>query len=126
MPRPKKSQAEVTTAEQGMTMILDTPVEKSIDEAAKVVGVAEIRLLEMFSDRLELPEALGWETVPSEHESLLAEFKQQQDAFNSVRTFEPEPPILEDEPQPKKRGGRKTQILHLTKQSSKPCCCNQG
>jgi hypothetical protein len=121
MARAKKSQTEVTTAEEGMTMILDTPVEKSIDEAAKVVGVAEIRLLEMFCDRLELPEALGWETVPSEHESLLAEFKQQQDAFNSVRTLEPEkevtpeppvdqvqePPMIEDEPQPKKRGGRK-------------------
>jgi hypothetical protein len=120
MPRAKKSQTEVTTAEEGMTMILNTPVEKSIDEAAKFVGVAEIRLLEMFSDRLELPEALGWETIPSEHESLLAEFKQQQDAFNSVRALEPEPvaedaqepliptpkpPILEEEPQPKKRGG---------------------
>jgi hypothetical protein len=97
MPRAKKSQTEVTevtevtTAEQGMTMILNSPIEKSIDEAAKVVGVAEIRLLEMFSDRLELPEALGWETVPSEHESLLAEFRQQQDAFNSVRALEPEP-----------------------------------
>jgi len=77
MPRAKKSQTEVTevteitTAEQGITMILDTPVEKSIDEAAKIVGVAEIRLLEMFSERLKLPEALGWETVPSEHELLL-------------------------------------------------------
>jgi hypothetical protein len=111
----KKSQTEVITAEQGMSMILDTPVEKSIDEAAKVVGVAEIRLLEMFSERLELPEALGWETVPSEHEPLLAEFKQQQDAFNSVRALEPEsvaeattePPMMEEQPQPKKRGGRK-------------------
>ena len=120
MPRAKKFQTEVTTAEEGMTMILDTPVEKSIDEAAKVVGVAEIRLLEMFADRLELPEALGWETVPSEHESLLAEFKQQQDAFNSVRALEsepvveatqepavasPEPPVIEDEPTPTKRRG---------------------
>jgi outer membrane biosynthesis protein TonB len=123
MPRARKPQVqEVTTAEEGITMILDTLVEKSIDEAAQVVGVAEIRLLEMFSERLELPEALGWETVPSEHESLLAEFKQQQDAFNSVRALEPEPiaeatteppiptpepPVIEDEPQPKKRGGRK-------------------
>lgn len=121
MVRAKKSQAEVTTAEQGMSMILDSPVEKSIDEAAKVVGVAEIRLLEMFADRLELPEAMGWETVPSEHESLLAEFKQQQDAFNSVRALEPEPvaeatpeppiptpepSVIEDEPTPTKRRGR--------------------
>lgn len=134
MPRAKKSQTEVTTAEQGMTMILDTPVEKSIDEAAKVVGVAEIRLLEMFSERLELPEALGWETIPSEHESLLVEFKQQQDAFNSVRALEPEPiaeatteppiptpepPVIEDEPQPKKRGGRpKKESTAITKRKS--------
>lgn len=123
MPRAnKKSQVEVTTAEEGMTMILDTPVEKSIDEAAKLVGVAEIRLLEMFADRLELPEALGWETVPSEHESLLTEFKQQQDAFNSVRALEPEPvveatqepiptpepPIVEDEPQPQPEKKKRT------------------
>jgi hypothetical protein len=115
-------------------MILDTPVEKSIDEAAKVVGVAEIRLLEMFSERLELPEALGWETVPSEHESLLAEFKQQQDAFNSVRALEPEPVVeatqesesaspepqmIEDEPKPKKRGGRsKKESTALTQTKS--------
>jgi hypothetical protein len=134
MPRTKKSQTEVTTAEEGITMILDTPVEKSIDEAAKVVGVAEIRLLEMFADRLELPEALGWETVPSEHELLLAEFKNQVDAFNSVRTLEPEPvaeaaqeppiptpehPILEDEPKTKKRGGRpKKESTALTQTKS--------
>lgn len=111
----KATKSNPTTAEEGMVMILDTPVEKSIDEAAKLVGVAEIRLLEMFADRLSLPEAMGWETVPSEHESLLAEFKQQQDAFNSVRALEPEPvaeatpepPMIEDEPQPKKKGGRK-------------------
>ncbi|HEY9834109.1 MAG TPA: hypothetical protein V6D26_26385 [Stenomitos sp.] len=134
MARAKKSQTEVTTAEEGMTMILDTPVEKSIDEAAKVVGVAEIRLLEMFADRLSLPEAMGWETVPSEYEPLLAEFKQQQDAFNSVRALEPEPvveavqeppiptpepPVLEQEPQPKKRGGRpKKESTALTQTKS--------
>jgi hypothetical protein len=132
MPRAKKSQTEVTTAEQGMTMILDTPVEKSIDEAAKLVGVAEIRLLEMFADRLEMPEAMGWETVPIEHESLLTEFKNQQDAFNSVRALEPEketasapdempvePPIMEEEPKSKKRGGKgKKESSALTKQKT--------
>jgi len=130
MARSKKS--EITTAEEGMTMILDTPVEKSIEEAAKVVGVAEIRLLEMFSERLELPEAMGWETVPIEHESLLSEFKNQQDAFNSVRALEPEKevvsppsetpvelPIMAEEPQPKKRGGRlKKDSTALTQQKA--------
>jgi hypothetical protein len=130
MARSKKT--EITTAEAGMTVILDTPVEKSIDEAAKFVGVAEIRLLEMFSERLGLPEAMGWETVPSEHESLLAEFKQQQDAFNSVRALEPEkevasapaktpiePPIMEEEPKSKKRGGKgKKESSALTQQKT--------
>jgi hypothetical protein len=132
MARSKKSETQATTAEAGMTMILDTPVEKSIDEAAKLVGVAEIRLLEMFAERLGLSEAMGWETVPSEHESLLAEFKQQQDAFNSVRALEPEkevvsapaekpvePPIMEDEPKSKKRGGKgKKESSALTQQKT--------
>jgi hypothetical protein len=131
MARSKKSEVP-TTAEAGMTMILDTPVEKAIDEAAKLVGVAEIRLLEMFSERLGLPEAMGWETVPSEHESLLAEFKNQQDAFNSVRALEPEkevasapaempvePPIMEEEPKSKKRGGKsKKESTALTQQKT--------
>jgi hypothetical protein len=132
MARAKKSETQATTAEEGMTMILDTPVEKSIDEAAKLVGVAEIRLLEMFSERLGLPEAMGWETVPSEHESLLIEFKNQQDAFNSVRALEPEkevvsapaekpvePPIMEEEPKTKKRGGKgKKESSALTQQKT--------
>jgi hypothetical protein len=127
-PRTKKSE-EITTAEQGMKMILDTPVEKRIDEAAEIVGVAEIRLLEMFRDRLELPEAMVWETVPLEHEPLLAEFKNQVEAFNSVRALEPEQettleaaeeptplPILEEpQEQPKKRSKRSTA---LTKKKS--------
>jgi hypothetical protein len=131
MARSKKSEV-ATTAEAGMTMILDTPVEKSIDEAAKLVGVAEIRLLEMFSERLEMPEAMGWETVPIEHEGLLAEFKNQQDAFNSVRALEPEkevtsapsempvePPIMEEELQPQRRRGRpKKESTALTQQKS--------
>ncbi len=131
MARSKKSEV-ATTAEAGMTMILDTPVEKSIDEAAKLVGVAEIRLLEMFSERLEMPEAMGWETVPIEHEGLLAEFKNQQDAFNSVRALEPEKevtsapaetpvesPNMEDEPKSKKRGGRpKKESTALTQQKT--------
>ncbi|HEY9830874.1 MAG TPA: hypothetical protein V6D26_09855 [Stenomitos sp.] len=136
MPRAKKSQIEATTAEEGMTMILDTPVEKSIDEAAQIVGVAEIRLLEMFLERLNLPEAMVWETIPIEHEQLLNEFKQQQEAFNSVRqlnesveaeTIEPKteekqevkPPIIEEEVQPKKRdGGKKKESTALTKTKS--------
>jgi hypothetical protein len=131
--RSKKSQQEITTTEEGMKMILDTPVEKRIDEAAALVGVAEIRLLEMFSERLELPEAMVWETVPIEHEPLLAEFKNQVEAFNSVRSLEPqqeitseaiekpvEPPILEEPvEQPKKRSKRSTALTKKKSESLK-------
>ena len=128
MARSKNSQ-QITTAENGINMILDTPVQKSIEEAAKFVGVADIRLLEMFSERLELPEAMLWESIPTEHDSLLGEFKQQQQAFNSVRVLEPESetasapvptpvesPVLADEPQPK-QSKRKSSALTERKSS---------
>lgn len=73
----RKKSETVTTAEQGMTMILDTPVLKSVTEAADFVGVAEIRVLEQFSNALALPEAMGWEVIPQEYEHLLNEFKAQ-------------------------------------------------
>jgi hypothetical protein len=131
--RPKKAQTEeIMASEEGMKMILDTPIEKRVDEAAAFVGVAEIRLLEMFSERLELPEAMGWETVPTEHEPLLVEFKNQVEAFNSVRSLEAVTPSLEaieqpqelpilEEPQeqPKKRSKRSTALTKKKAESLK-------
>jgi hypothetical protein len=107
--RAKKSQStEVTTAEQGMNMILDTPVLKSVSEAADFLGVAEIRLLELFADVLNLPEAMGWEVIPQEHEHLLNEFKAQstnvqalpevsQETATKSQEKPVEPPVM-DEP----------------------------
>lgn len=134
MARAKKSQStDVTTAAEGISMILETPVQKNIDEAASFVGCAEIRLLEMFSERLESPEVMLWESVPSEHEALLIEFKQQQEAFNSVRALEPEmqetipaqaeapvvePPILQEEPEAPKAKQSKRKSSALTKKKS--------
>jgi hypothetical protein len=89
MPR-KTAKANPTNASEGMELITATEPLKTIEEAAKLVGVAEIRVLEMFSEALNLPEAMVWEVIPQEHESLLTEFKNQQDAFNSVRALEPE------------------------------------
>jgi hypothetical protein len=122
----KALKSTAQTAEEGMKMILDTPVEKSISEAANFVGVAEVRLLEMFADRLQLPEAMIWETVPAEHEPLLDEFKKQVDAYNSVRSLSSEsspelssppsekpvePPIPEEPTeQTKKRSKRSTAL----------------
>ena len=131
--RSKNSQTqEIATAEEGMKMILDTPVEKRIDEAAEFVGCAEIRLLEMFRERLELPEAILWETIPIEHEPLLVEFKNQLETFNSVRSLEPEQetalevseelmqsPILEEPAeQPKKRSKRQSTALTKKKKEA--------
>jgi hypothetical protein len=133
MARAKKSQSEVTTASEGISLILDTPIQKPIDEAASFVGCAEIRLLEMFSERLESPEVMLWESIPTEHEALLIEFKQQQEAFNSVRALEPEtqeasptqaeapveePPLLEEEPEAPKAKKSKRQSSALTKKKS--------
>lgn len=114
MPRTSKK-TEATTASEAINVILDTPVLKTVSEAANFVGCAEIRLLELFSDALNLPEALGWEVIPQEHEHLLNEFKAQASANTQVlpETVQPpvgvtetpsqapsEPPVLEEEPQP--------------------------
>ncbi len=86
----KTAKSNPTNASEGMELIAATEPLKTVEEAAKLVGVAEIRILEMFSEALNLPEAMLWEMIPQEHESLLTEFKTQQDAFNSVRALEPE------------------------------------
>ncbi len=105
------------SVEQGMDMIIATVPLKSVAEAAEFVGVAEIRLLELFSDALNLPEALGWEVIPQEYEHLLNEFRA--NATNTqVLPESPVEPISEayekptevqkpqDEPTPAKRRGR--------------------
>jgi hypothetical protein len=116
MPRTKKPESTISEA-------LDTPIEKTIEEAADYLGVAPIRLQELFCDRLQSAEPMIWLTVPTEHEERLEIFKREIDAENSVRRFdaptEPpaeipqleELPIIQDEaPQPKKgKGGKLTQ-----------------
>jgi hypothetical protein len=118
MPRTKKPESTITEA-------LNTPLEKTIEEAADYLGVAPIRLQEMFCDRLQSAEPMVWLTVPTEHEERLEIFKREIDAENSVRRFnaptEPaaeippvvqeELPIIQDEPSKPKRGkgGRLTE-----------------
>jgi hypothetical protein len=105
MPRSKKAQAtqeEVTTIEQA----LDTPVERTLEDAADYLGVAPIRLQEMFCDRLSSNNPMAWLTIPLEYEALLEAFKRDLDAENSVRRLdaptEPAaqlPPVVEDIPE---------------------------
>ena len=89
MPR-KSTKTNPVNASEAMEMVLSTEPLKTIEQASQIVGVSESHLLELFSNALNLPEVMGWEVIPQEHESLIAEFKNQQDAFNSVRALEPE------------------------------------
>jgi hypothetical protein len=87
MPRSKKAQAvqeEVTTIEQAF----DTPVERTLEDAADYLGVAPIRLQEMFCDRLSSNDPMAWLTIPLEQEPLLEALKRDLDAENSVRHFD--------------------------------------
>jgi hypothetical protein len=117
MPRNKKTESTIAEA-------LDTPVERTLEEAADYLGVAPIRLQELFCDRLQSAEPMVWLTIPTEHEQRLEIFKREIDAENSVRRFdtptepaaelppvEEELPIIQDEaPKPKRgKGGKLTE-----------------
>jgi hypothetical protein len=87
MPRSKKAQAvqeEATTIEQA----LDTPVERTLEDAADYLGVAPIRLQEMFCEKLSSNDPMAWLTIPLEYESLLEALKRDLDAENSVRRLD--------------------------------------
>jgi len=87
MPRSKKAQAvqeEVTTIEQA----LDTPIERTLEDAADYLGVAPIRLQEMFCEKLNSNDPMAWLTIPLESEPLLEAFKRDLDAENSVRRLD--------------------------------------
>lgn len=103
-------EATPATAEAGISMILETEPQKTIEDAALIVGCAPIKLLEMFRDRLNNAEAMAWDSIPVEHEPLLDEFKRQLESEASVRRLtppqeetpqipaQPEPPVLKEEP----------------------------
>jgi len=87
MPRSKKAQAaqeEITSIEQAF----DTPVERTLEDAADYLGVAPIRLQEMFCEKLSSNDPMAWLTIPLEQEPLLEAFKRDLDAENSVRRLD--------------------------------------
>jgi hypothetical protein len=106
-----QSTLEVKTAESGINVIMDTPLEKTIDEAAQALGIDSFRLQELFVERLGFEEPMTWLTVPTEHEALLADIKRGLESEASVRRLTPQqeetpqlppqPPILEEVPQSK-------------------------
>ena len=78
MPRNKKTESTISEA-------LDTPIERTLEEAADYLGVAPIRLQELFCDRLQSAEPMVWLTIPTEHEERLEIFKREIDAENSYQ-----------------------------------------
>ena len=126
-----QSTLEVETAESGINVIMDTPLEKTIDEAAEALGIDSFRLQELFVERLGFEEPMTWLTVPTEHEPLLADIKRGLESEASVRRFdtpmseaaqlpqvaEEEIPSLPEETQPKKR--QRSQSSALTEKKSK-------
>jgi hypothetical protein len=86
----KSTKSNPTSASEAMEMILSTEPLKTVSEAAEFVGVAEIRILELFADALNLPEAMGWEVIPQEHEHLLNEFKAQLTNIQALPELTPE------------------------------------
>ncbi|HEY9709563.1 MAG TPA: hypothetical protein V6D48_15265 [Oculatellaceae cyanobacterium] len=108
MARTRKLQSAETieTAEAGIKEIINTSVEKTFEEAATYVNVANFKLRDMFSERLGNDEPQAWETVPTVYEPLLEEFKRQMDAAGTVKPHELSPvqepeaeiPLIEEEP----------------------------
>lgn len=117
----RKSTKTAQTVESTISEALDTPLEKTIDEAAEYLGVAPIRVQELFVERLGTDDPMVWLTIPTEHEPLLAEIKRSLESEASVRRFDipteptPQPqepeelPVIQDEPQPKRKAGKLTQ-----------------
>lgn len=102
MPRTKKtaSAQEIETIEQA----LNTPIERTLEDAADYLGVAPIRLQELFCDTLNSPEPMTWLTIPLDQEPILEAIKRDMDSEASVRRLDPESapelsPVWEEEQQ---------------------------
>jgi hypothetical protein len=100
---------------QEIAEALDTPIDLDWQETADTLGLSIPQLQERMASRLG-DVVFAWELIPNEHQPVIEAVKRDLEAENSVRRLEPateppiptpEAPILEDEPQPKKRGGRK-------------------
>lgn len=113
----KTSAKAPKNVEEGIEMILATEPLKTIDEGAAYVGVSGFILQGLFSEALNLPQALTWETIPTEHEHLLNEFKAKiqdtqaqpvpTEAAQLPQLPETSAPLIETQ-EPKAKGGEMT------------------
>ena len=85
MPRSTK---KAQTVESTITEALDTPIERTVEEAAETLGIDPFRLQELFTERLGIEEPMTWLTIPLEHEPLLADIKRGLESEASVRRLD--------------------------------------
>ena len=112
---------------QEIAEALDTPIDLDWQETADTLGLSIPQLQERMASRLG-DIVFAWELIPNEHQPAIEAVKRDLEAENSVRRLEattetpiptPEPPVLEQELQPKKRGGRpKKESTALTQTKS--------
>ena len=116
----RKSKTENPTDQ--ITAALDTPVNLEWSATAEKLNIPVPELQERIAAKLDDSTVFAWENLPCEHEPLVDVIARDLESESSVRRLTPEPeeapllpaqpPILEDEPQPRQRGG------HLKKQST--------
>src|SRR4028119_2072304 len=115
----RKSQIENPTDQ--ITAALDTPVNLEWSATAEKLNISVPDFQERVAAKLNDSTVFAWENLPVEHEPLVEAIARDLESESSARRLTPEPeeapqlppqpPILENEPQPQKRGG------HLKKQS---------
>jgi hypothetical protein len=113
----RKSSKNTENTMSAIDEAINTPVNFQFCEVAEALGIGEAELRERLEDKMGNGEVHQMDTIPCEWEPAIKAIKIDLEAESSVRrlneAMEPpieqpqELPILEDEPQPKKRGGRK-------------------
>ncbi len=124
--------ARKTSSKDGVTMTaideaINTPVNLQFDETAEKLGIGEAELRERLESKLNSADVHMWDTIPIEHQPAVDAISRDLEAESSVRRLTAsapaempvEPPIVQDEPKPKKRGGKsKKESSALTQQKT--------
>jgi len=108
---------------------INTPVNFQFCQVAEELGIGEAELRERLEDKTGNAEVHQLDTIPAEWEPAIKAIKIDLEAESSVRRLEsatepaiatPEPPVIEEEPQPekKKRSKAKSGAITKTRKSS--------
>ncbi len=132
MPRKPAKTTKVTMS--ALDEMIDTPVNFQFDETAEKLSIGEPELRERLESKLDSSDVHTWDTIPVEHQPVIDAIARDLDAERSTRKLEPHAeipqlpeateqpldlPVIEDEPQPTRRGGRpKRESTALTQRKS--------